>query len=209
MLKQKQMAYFSYKIEHDFGLAPNPFGGFCTLAVCKPTIRNNKNLRMGDWIIGTGSVKLKRLHQLIFAMQIEEKITFNQYWEDARFQYKKPVINGSLVQMYGDNFYHQIPKTKKWIQENSAHSLQGGIPNQKHLKKDTGGMYVLISKTFYYFGDHSIKIPERFIEVCSEGRSMKGPSIPTQLADQFVSWLQKKHEIGIHGDPINWHEYLV
>ena len=26
------MKNFSYKIEHDFGLAPNPFGGYCTLA---------------------------------------------------------------------------------------------------------------------------------------------------------------------------------
>lgn len=36
------MRNFSYKIEHDFGLAPNPFGGYCTLAVCKSSIRSNK-----------------------------------------------------------------------------------------------------------------------------------------------------------------------
>src|SRR4051812_17344850 len=120
MLNSK-MGYFSYKVEHDYGLAPNPFGGYCTLAVCKPIIRNNKNLAIKDWIIGTGSMKLKRIHQLIYAMQVEEIITFNQYWADPRFQYKKPIINGSLVQMYGDNFYHQDPNTKRWIQEDSAH----------------------------------------------------------------------------------------
>jgi hypothetical protein len=103
------MTYFSYKIEHDYGLAPNPFGGYCTLAVCKPTIRNNRNLEIGDWIIGTGSAKLHKLHHLIFAMRLEEKITMEEYWSDPRFQYKKPVINGSLVQMYGDNFYCNPP----------------------------------------------------------------------------------------------------
>lgn len=198
------MNFFSYKIEHDFGLAPNPFGEYCTLAVCKPTIRNNKTLRMGDWVFGTGSVKLKRLHNLIFAMQIEEKITFNDYWNDPRFQYKKPIINGSLVQLYGDNFYHQDDKTKKWIQENSAHSLNGGLPNHTHLKVDIGGQYVLISKTFYYFGENSIAIPEKYWEVCSKGRNMKGPSIPKDIAVKFIKWVQKNHSIGIHGDPIDW-----
>lgn len=202
------MAYFSYKIEHDFGLAPNPFGEYCTLAVCKPTIRNNKHLQLGDWIIGTGSVKLKKLHHLIFAMQLEEKITLEQYWDDPRFQYKKPVINGSLVQMYGDNFYHRDPKTKKWKQENCAHSLEGGKTNTKHLKIDTGGKFVLISKIFYYFGDNSVLIPKRLQEVCSEGRNMKGPSIPIKKATQFIEWLQSNHIVGIHGDPINWKEHL-
>lgn len=202
------MAYFSYKVEHDFGLAPNPFGQYCTLAVCKPKIRDNKRLQFGDWIIGTGSVKLNCLHHLIFAMRVEEKITFNQYWDDPRFQYKKPIVNGSLVQMYGDNFYHQDAKTKKWMQEDSAHSLSGGAVNSKHLKIDTGGKNVLISQNFYYFGDQAIKIPQKYIEICSEGRSMKGPSIPEKVADQFILWLQSRYTVGIHGDPISWKEHI-
>ena len=84
------MNMFSYKLDHDYGLAPNPFGGYCTLAVCKSAIRSNKNLQIGDWIIGTGSAKLKNLYHLIYAMRLEEKITFQNYWEDERFQYKKP-----------------------------------------------------------------------------------------------------------------------
>jgi len=203
------MSYFSYKIEHDFGLAPNPFGGYCTLAVCKPTIRNNKNLQLGDWIIGTGSVKLNKLHHLIFAMKVEERITMEAYWDDPRFQYKKPVINGSLVQMYGDNFYYKDTSTKKWKQKDGAHSLHKGLTNDDHLKVDTGGKYVLISKTYFYFGDNAIKIPKRFLEVCSEGRNMKGPAIPEKIADDFISFLHSKYEIGIHGDPINWKQYLL
>jgi hypothetical protein len=198
------MAYFSYKIEHDFGLAPNPFGGYCTLAVCKPTIRNNKALKVGDWIFGTGSAKLKLLHYLIYAMKVEEKITLESYWVDHRFQYKKPVINGSLVQMYGDNFYHRDRNTNRWVQENSAHSLNGGVTNRKHRKTDTTGNYALISKSFYYFGNNAVEIPEKYFDICNEGRNMKGPAIPIDVAEKFVSWLQQKYLTGIHGDPINW-----
>ena len=202
------MTYFSYKLEHDFGLAPNPFGGYCTLAVCKPDIRRNKNLKIGDWIIGTGSKKLEALNKLIFAMKLEEKLTFEKYWEDPSFQNKKPVLNGSLVQMYGDNIYHKDLKTGEWIQENSAHSLEGGKPNLNHIKKDTGGKYVLISTKFYYFGNNAPNIPKRFIDICCKGRNMKSSSIPVEIAEKFILWLESNYTIGIHGDPISWKRYF-
>lgn len=202
------MNYFSYKIDHDYGLAPNPFHGYCTLAVCKSNIRSNKNLKIGDWIIGIGSKGLGNFHQLIFAMRLEEKITFNDYWVDPRFQLKKPIINGSLVQMYGDNFYHQDPNTKKWIQENSAHSQEGGSKNETHLERDTGGKFVLISKEFYYFGSNSPNVPDEYLEVCSEGRDMKSRSIPEDIASDFINWLKYNYAVGIHGDPTSWNEHL-
>ncbi|WP_163416712.1 hypothetical protein [Flagellimonas sp. HSM57] len=196
--------YFSYKIEHDYGLAPNPFGQYCTLAVCKPTIRNNKNLKLGDWVVGTGSAQLGNLHHLIFAMQVEGKITLDEYWKDERFQYKKPILNGSLVQLYGDNFYHKNPKTGKWIQEESAHTV---VDKEEHLENDTKGKYVLFSENFYYFGSNSPKIPNEYWDICNEGRNMKSTSIDTNIADNFVNWLKENFEKGIHGDPINWKEH--
>lgn len=203
------MGYYSYKIEHDYGLAPNPFWGYCTLAVCKPRIRRNKNLKLGDWIIGTGSKKLKKLHHLIFLMQIEEIIPMNDYWNDPRFQFKKPVINGSLVQMYGDNFYHMDELTNNWIQSDSAHSLKNGLPNNGHVSKDTGGENVLTSQTFCYFGDECPLIPEEFLDVCSEGRDIKSKSIPEPVANDFIEWVGRNYEFGIHGDPISWSRHKL
>ena len=198
------MAFFSYKIEHDLGLAPNPFGGYCTLAVCKPGIRNNRRLSYGDWVIGTGSVKLGNLHHLIYMMKVEEKMSLEEYWDDPRFFYKRPGINGSLTQMYGDNIYHRDSKTNDWIQEDSAHSFEGGTTNLRHLEVDTGGKFVLISQRFFYFGDKAIRIPDRFRAVCSEGRSVKGPSIPDSTAHGFVQWVEAQYPNGIHGDPVGW-----
>ncbi|MGJ8665988.1 MAG: hypothetical protein ACSHW7_06470 [Patiriisocius sp.] len=198
------MKLYSYKLDHDYGLAPNPFGQFCTLAVCKPTIRSNKKLNIGDWVIGTGSKKLKKNHHLIFAMEVSERITFQEYWDDERFQYKKPLLNGSLVQMYGDNFYHKTLKGD-WIQEASAHSI---VDNEQHLKNDTSGKFVLISENFFYFGNNSPKIPNELLEVCNEGRNMKSESISDEITKEFLKWLKKNKKPGLNGDPINWKEHL-
>jgi hypothetical protein len=201
------MGYYSYKIEHDFGLAPNPFWGYCTLAVCKSQIRKNRNLNIGDWIIGTGSKELKRLHHLIFLMQVEEKIEMKDYWNDPRFQLKKPSINGSLVQMYGDNIYHFDSATNSWIQENSAHSKDNGLFHPDHTESDTGGKFVLISKNFYYFGNNSPQIPDEYLSVCCESRNYISEKVPINIADQFICWVKNDFEIGINGDPINWDIY--
>lgn len=83
------MNCFRYKLEHDYGFAPNPFHGTMSLATCKSGIRKNKNLRIGDWIIGLGSKAMGNIHHLVYAMKLEEKITFDQYWIDPRFQCKK------------------------------------------------------------------------------------------------------------------------
>ena len=197
------MEYFSYVVEHDYGLAPNPFGGYCTLAVCKPDIRKNKNLNIGDWVIGTGSQKLKKLNHLIFAMQLEEKLTFQEYWDDKRFQYKKPVLNGSLVQMYGDNFYHKDSKTQEWVQEKSAHST---VQKEKHLLKDTSSEIVLISQNFYYLGDQCLLIPQEFIEICKQRQGMKYKGL-SEVGTKVINWLSENSKNGITGDPNNWKEY--
>src|SRR5262245_31415483 len=42
---------YSYVVARDYGFAPNPFYGFCTLATCKPDIRRTADI--GDWIVGT------------------------------------------------------------------------------------------------------------------------------------------------------------
>lgn len=117
------MHCFRYKLDHDYGLAPNPFGGIMTLAVCKGDIRKNQNLAVGDWIIGTGSKKMNMLNRLIYAMRVEGVMTFDEYWNDPKFAFKKPDLNGSLARMYGDNIYHTSTDGQV-VQEPCAHSLK-------------------------------------------------------------------------------------
>lgn len=141
---------YIYVVDRDFGFAPNPFHGYCTLATCKPRIR--RNAKVGDWIMGVGGRRLKATGKCIYLMKVTEVLTFNEYWNDPRFICKRSVRNGSKVTMVGDNIYHKEPNDNSWIQEDSHHSLDDGSPNFKNIKKDTSSINVIVSQHFYYFG---------------------------------------------------------
>lgn len=104
---------YSYIVARDYGFAPNPFYGVLTLATCKPGIR--KTASVGDLIIGCSD----KAHgnKLIYVALVSEVLTFDQYWNDLRFAKKKPVMNGSLKKLYGDNIYHH-DANGNWMQEN-------------------------------------------------------------------------------------------
>src|SRR5713226_5075925 len=108
-------------VARDYGFAPNPFFGVCTLATCKPRIRSVAQI--GDWVVGTGSRKRTRERHIVYTMRVTGAMTFNQYWRALRFQSKKPNLRGSKKQAFGDNIYSRDVRTSKWCQANSHHSL--------------------------------------------------------------------------------------
>lgn len=147
----------SYIITRDFGFAPNPFQGVLTLATCKPKIR--KSAQVGDYLLGNSPKRAG--NRLIYMAKIDEIVTFDDYWNDPRFQNKKPVMNGSYKTLYGDNIYHH--EDGKWIQADSHHSGTNGLVNSSNLKKDTGLTdRVLICNEFFYFGASMIDLPKEF-----------------------------------------------
>lgn len=154
---------------------------------------------------------MNNLNHLIFAMKLEEKITFDEYWNDERFQCKKPILNGSLVQMYGDNVYHTDEQTGKIIQESCAHSNQDGSTNLDHYNRDTAGLYVLLSKNFYYFGDKAPLIPNEFFYIYNVARNLKFKDLIGKDKEilSFIDWISRNYTQGIHGDPCNWKEYKL
>ena len=189
--------FFSYVLSRDFGFAPNPFNGVCTLATCKPMIR--KAAKVDDWIFGTSSAALGQKIKLIFAMKVTDKITFNKYWYEPKFQTKKPVMNGSLKKMYGDNVYHN--NGSKWIQADSHHSLENGKPNYYNIKRDTSVDAVLISDKFYYFGKHALSMPNNLLaNIVKKGPGHRCPERHwgQKLLD-FIS--ARSWPLGYHGDP--------
>lgn len=149
---------FSYIVKRDYGFAPNPFYGTLTLATCKPRIRKLANV--GDFIIGNATASEE--NKLIFMAKISEVMTFDTYWTSPLFQPKKPVMNGSLKKLYGDNIYHH-DQNGTWIQENSHHSLADGSVNTDNLHRDTSTTdRVLICKDFFYFGKSMFHVPKEY-----------------------------------------------
>jgi len=203
------MRLFSYIVARDYGFAPNPFYGWCTLATCKPKIRAAASV--GDWVIGTGAKSNYALSgHLIFAMQVEETCDFDAYWSDHRFFSKKPVLNGSLKQLYGDNIYHR--EGGSWKQEDSHHSYAGGRSNRGNLTRDTSANRVLLSRRFVYFGENAPAIPERFRpykptaeEICSTGQGHR--VLSSELAGALESWLDRECKWGLQGMPLEFEKH--
>lgn len=192
-----KMAIYSYIITRDYGFAPNPFYGICTLATCKPRVRNNAQI--GDWVLGFGSGRKGSNYKdkLIFAMKVCKKITFDEYWQDPKYESKKPVANGSLKQNYGDNIYHKINNV--WVQENSHHSMNNGAVNIKNLERDTKSQYVLLGEEFWYFGKEAVSLPDNLKFLIPKGRDYT-----KHKADEedILAWLNREYpEKGYLGEP--------
>lgn len=151
-----------YVVDRDFGFAPNPFHGICTLATCKPTIR--RVAQSGDWVIGVGGTALKATGQCIYFMQVTGSLSFNEYWTHPDFRGKRPARNGSRMAMLGDNIYHRENEQDLWVQENSHHSKEDGTPELDNVVNDTGTDRVLFSNRFVYYGRDAIDIPQSLLD---------------------------------------------
>ena len=201
------MRLHSYVVARDFGFAPNPFFGVCTLATCKPRIRSVAQI--GDWIVGTGSKTNRREKHVVYAMRVTAAMSFEEYWEDPRFQLKKPNLRGSKKQAFGDNIYSRRGDTGVWLQADSHHSFPNGRPNQLNIRTDTSANRVLASDDFVYWGGTGPELPRRLLSYGSDqvticaGRNHKN-GFPSKLVQDFVDWVRSLNEAGYAGEPLDW-----
>ncbi|WP_434345580.1 hypothetical protein ACN6A1_26700 [Myxococcus virescens] len=203
------MKLYSYIVARDFGFAPNPFHGFCTLATCKPRIRSGAGV--GDWIIGTGAKKkYKFAGRLIYAMQVSEVLDFDRYWTDPRFLRKRPSLGGSLKVIYGDNIYHR--EDGRWVQADSHHSLENGHPNNANIAVDTSVNRLLVGTKFVYWGRAAPTIPKQFRsfrktgeDICCRARNHR--VFEDELATSFVDWLEQQGKWGVQGEPLEFEKH--
>lgn len=191
------MNVYSYVVARDFGFAPNPFYGFCTLATCKPAIRRMASL--GDLIIGTAP----SLHQgqVVFCMEVAETLTFDEYWTDSRFQRKKPNLHSSMKAAFGDNIYRS--HEGGWIQSDSHHTHVDGSPSVENIETDTSTNRVLIGSNFSYWGSREIELPNGLRGVIKTGPGHKSRSIALSLRSDLREWFEEA-EKGLLGIPRDW-----
>lgn len=199
------MAVYIYVVARDFGFAPNPFHGVCTLATCKPVVR--RMAKEGDWVMGMGGTKLGAVSRCIFAMQVIEALPFDDYWVDPRFKDKRPVRNGSRTMMLGDNIYHQ--RDGSWRQADSHHSRPDGSPDIHNIKTDTGTDRVLISDHFFYFGKAAPEVPKEILEAIGY-KNIRGHRV--YMDDEcrdLLDWLSATQSSNLNrvvDDPFQFHQ---
>ena len=185
------MKLCSYVVVHDKGLAPNPFWGYCTLAVCTP---NHMGIRLeqGDWIVGFSPVE--KNNKIVYAMQVSEIISFDDYYSDPRFADKKPVVKGTWKQKCGDNMYFR-DDNGEWCQHSSLFHRDPEI-----IEKDIKHPRVFVSEYFYYFGDKMTTVPIEYCDLVWKRQGCKCNHNP-DIALSFLRWLEKKFKPGVLGMP--------
>lgn len=193
---------FIYVVDRDFGFAPNPFHGVCTLATCKPRIR--RSAAVGDWVIGVGGRRLNATGKCIFGLRVDDKLSFNSYWSEAEFQKKKPVRNGSHTVLVGDNIYHRDGNS--WVQEDSHHSNPDGSANLVNLRNDTGVDAVLISRHFFYFGESAPDIPASVLSRLAYRNGRNHRVFALSDAAPFLAWLSSFRPNFLHGEPADFRQ---
>lgn len=179
------MKLYRYVMTYDTGLAPNPYHGYCTLALCKPQIR--RTAQVGDWIMGLGSVGAGLGRQLIYAMQISETLSFEEYWDDPRFECKKPRVSSDMRLECGDNVYRRGDGTDAWIQLPCHHC-------DEDMHRDLKVNRVLIGTRFVYFGSSACDLPAEcmnwddkyFVGI----RGHRVADLAAWQVDELVDWLE-------------------
>ncbi len=199
------MKIYRYVIDHDMGFSPNPFHGICTLVNCKPVVR--RLAQIGDYVMGFGSSQSDIRYKLIYWMRIGETMTFDEYWNDLRFEHKKPVVNGSHLKFHGDNIYH-YDVSGNIIQEPSFHSLPDGSPNTKNINTDTGSTNrILVADLFGYYGNRALSVPDGLSDIVAVGRGHR-TAHSLELRDAVISWLLQDTPKGFCGEPSGWKEIV-
>jgi Nucleotide modification associated domain 2 len=175
---------FSYCIPYDDGAAPNPFWGLCTLAICKPRIRQAANV--GDWIVGTGSKNSPIgdiSNKVLFAMLVSQKMTMKDYYQFTELELPRKIPkmkSKDLRRHYGDSIYD--------FSKNPP-SLRPSVHNEENRSTDLSGGWVLLSDHFFYFGDRPIALPEELLGIVKQGQGHKSTSnIP--YVDEFIRWIR-------------------
>ena len=193
------MKLFSYIVTYDTGFAPNPFWGCCTLANCKPRIR--QYAREGDWIVGLSRKAYG--NRVVYAMKVDEIIDFATYFNDPRFEAKKPdFAKGAVIYKCGDNIYKPLPDGS-FRQLQSLHS-NGEHENPETKARDLEGRHVLVGRRYVYFGKDGPTLPPD-LEALKVGRAYKC-HFPPNVHESFFNFISD-YGNGVVGRPARWPEH--
>jgi len=185
----RKPSFLSYIIRNDSNFAPNPFGGVCTLACCKPRTRAGANV--GGWVIGT--TPAPQSGRLTFAMRVTRGLPFDLYFDNPAYQCKKP---GPDI-LRGDNIYQA---TGNGALEQIANSAHDG----RHVRGDTSTNRVLISDEYWYFGGSAPTLPKKFrplVHTTQGHKKLRPTDRGYEIGAAFMEWLKTEYEAGVLGEP--------
>jgi hypothetical protein len=173
------MKAYRYVIAFDGGAAPNYQAPMTTLAICKPRIR--AGAQVGDFVMAFSAARLSpEPHGVRWAGVVSEKMTFAEYWRDARFAGKKPSRSN-----VSDNIYKPVAGGMLWV-ENRVH----GPEEAAH---DLSGSHVLCFQESWKFESAAPILPEEFgLRMVGGRRGHRVSNIDATTWARLRSWLNKQ-----------------
>lgn len=186
---------YTYIVTEDTGLAPNPFFQWCTLALATPN-HMHARARKGDWI--AGFFHTPQACRLLYAIEVEIRLSLKDYFLHPDFQCKKPDLQGTDEQQCGDNFYSL--ENGVWLQHETRHHR-----GDAHRKKDTRhNPPVFASRRYWYFGKNAVEVPAELKELIPR-QGMRVNHAHPEKATAFKAWVQG-YKKGIHAYPRDFKE---
>jgi uncharacterized short protein YbdD (DUF466 family) len=189
---------FSYRVRVDFGSAPNPYGGICSLTICKPKIRSTA--KPGDWIVGLASTVFDLLdpeHRVIYAMRVSKTLPLAEYDNYCRSELKIKIPKRpakTYQEFVGDCVYNYSEKVM--VQRPSVH-------DENDMARDLGGKNALLSDHFFYFGSKAVALPPNLWGIAKRGVAHQS-HLNDAFREDFVLWIESAYQAGkLYGDPLN------
>lgn len=202
------MKLLKYVMTCDSGLAPNPYFGICSLALCTPN-HMNARLEPGDWVIGHSSADT--CQRLVYAMRLTKVLDMQSYF--TNFPQKHPVPNGSYEQQCGDNMYYR--DGDRWARLPSAehNSVDSFVQDQGRRVYLAEG-----NENYWYFGaGNTLRelecFADRFPWLIKDRQGFSYVYDRERIA-AFSTWLKAFRQRGMIGQPrdraiISANQFLV
>jgi hypothetical protein len=172
------MNIYAYIVPVDDGAAPNPYGGVCTLAICKANLR--KIAKQGDWIVGLDSKS-----QLIYIMKVTTVMSMKEY--DS---YTKENLNIKIPNKTSKNIEEQMGDSV-YDFSNDEIKLRPSVHSRCTKQMDLDGKNVLLSTCFYYFGEQVKTLPKEFENIVN--LDMDFVKLTKELELSFLTWLENQN----------------
>lgn len=172
------MNTYLYIVPVDDGAAPNPYGGVCTLAICKPNLR--KIVKQEDWLIGLSSS-----FELIYTMKVTTVMTMKEY--DS---YTKEYLNIKIPNKTSKNTIEQMGDSV-YDFSNDGINLRPSVHSRCTKEMDLDGKNVLLSTYFYYFGKETKTLPKEFENIINI--DIDYIKLKDDLQKIFFGWLEEQN----------------
>lgn len=193
------MKLFTYCLRNDFGASPNPYGGFCTLALTKPIIR--RSAEVGDWIVGLASPEsgLKDANRrIVYAMKVTQVLDYKDYNMFCLQESpdKIPLRPAKTYEQFvGDGIYEIYEGVDEPI-------LRDGVHDYRNIESDLKGERVLISDEFIYWGSEAPELPQNLFKIIKKGKGHQVDKNSPYIND-FLKFISDFELPAIIAPPIN------